>query len=59
MAFTDPILYTVVKIDGDYAWLRKVSNPGAEPVMVARALLPDEITEGCKVRRIMFDYSMA
>lgn len=59
MAFSDPILYTVVRIDGDYAWLRKVSDPTAEPVMVARALLPAEITEGCKVQRVMFDYSMA
>lgn len=59
MAFTDPILYTVMKIDGDYAWLRKAADPAAEPIMVAQALLPDEITEGCKVQRIMFDYSMA
>ncbi len=58
MAFTDPILYTVIKIDGDYAWLRKVSDPSAEPVMVAQALLPAGITEGCKVQRVMFDYTL-
>lgn len=59
MAFTDPILYTVIKIDGDYAWLRRATDPTAEPVMVAQALLPDGIFEGCKVQRVMFDYTMA
>ncbi|MCD8352857.1 MAG: chorismate--pyruvate lyase [Clostridiales bacterium] len=59
MAFSDPILYTVLKIDGDYAWLRRVTDPAAEPIMVALALLPDEVAEGCRVQRVMFDYSMA
>ncbi|MCD7758075.1 MAG: chorismate--pyruvate lyase [Clostridiales bacterium] len=59
MAFSDPILYTVLKIDGDYAWLRRVTDPAAEPIMVALALLPNEVTEGCRVQRVMFDYSMA
>jgi hypothetical protein len=58
MAFTDPVFYTILKLDGDYAWLRKAADPTAEPIMVARSLLPDEITEGCKVKRVMFDYSM-
>lgn len=59
MSYTEPILYTVIQLDGDYAWLRKVSDPTAEPVMVARALLPDAITEGCQVQRVLFDYTMA
>lgn len=59
MSYTDPVLYTVVKLDGDYAWLRKVADPAAEPVMVARALLPDTISEGCQVQRVLFDYTMA
>lgn len=59
MALTDPILYIVVKIDGDYAWLRKAADPSAQPIMVAQALLPAQITEGCRVQRIMFDYTMA
>lgn len=58
MAFSDPVLYQVIKIDGDYAWLRKAENPAAEPIMVALALLPDEITEGCRVQRVLFDYTM-
>lgn len=59
MALTDPIVFTVLKIDGDYAWLRRLDNPAAEPIMVAQALLPDAIYEGCKVQRVLFDYSMA
>lgn len=59
MALTDPVIFTVIKIDGDYAWLRRTDTPAAEPIMVAQALLPAEITEGCKVQRVLFDYSMA
>lgn len=59
MALGDPILYTVLRLDGDYAWLRRVDNPAAEPIMVAQALLPSEIFEGCKVQKVFFDYSMA
>ncbi len=59
MALGDPVLYTVLKLDGDYAWLRRRDDPAAEPVMVAQALLPAEITEGCTVQKVFFDYSMA
>ena len=40
--------YTVERIDGDYAMLRRLDeeDPQAEPKMVARALLPLEIAEG-------------
>lgn len=59
MALTDPVFYTVIKLDGDYAWLRRESAPEAEPVMVALALLPAELTEGCRVQRVLFDYTLA
>lgn len=59
MAFGDPILYTVLKIDGDYAWLRRLDAPSAEPVLVALALLPAEVAEGVRVRKVFFDYSLA
>lgn len=59
MALGDPVYYTVLRLDGDYAWLRRVDDPAAEPIMVAQALLPGEITEGCKVQKVFFDYSMA
>ena len=38
--------YTVEMIDGDYAHLNKVEEESAELKLVARALLPPEITEG-------------
>lgn len=34
--------YIVISIDGDYAWLRRTdADIEAEPVFIARALLPD------------------
>lgn len=54
----ETIIYTVVSIDGDYANLMKEDEPGSEPKLVARALLPTEICEGCKVKYEMMSYSM-
>lgn len=47
--------YIVEKIDGDYAMLRRTdeTDPAAEPKMVARALLPQEIQEGS---RLLYEY---
>jgi hypothetical protein len=51
--------YTVARIDGDYAYLQRVDDPSAEEKCVARALLPAEISEGCRVAYGMLEYSMA
>ncbi len=51
--------YTVARIDGDYAYLQRVDDPFAEEKCVARALLPAEISEGCRVAYEMLEYSMA
>lgn len=53
------IEYIVVKIDGDYAYLRKTESPDDEDKCVARAFLPEEIMEGSRVVYEMFSYSMA
>lgn len=47
--------YVVERIDGDYAMLRREDETGqdAEPKLVARALLPPEITEGM---RLLYEY---
>lgn len=45
----EAILYVVEKIDGDYAHLRQVEHPELEAKLVARALLPDNITEGTRL----------
>ena len=40
--------YIVEQIDGDYAHLKRVDQPEEELKVVARALLPAEIYEGCE-----------
>ena len=39
----------VERIDGDYAWLRR-TDAEEEPLFIARALLPEEIDEGTKLK---------
>ena len=51
--------YTVVQIDGDYAHLQKADDESAELKLVARALLPAEITEGSTLIYEMLQYRMA
>lgn len=55
----DKINYIVVRIDGDYAYLRKTDNPDDEDKCVARAFLPEEIMEGSKLVYEMMSYYMA
>lgn len=50
--------YTVVRMDGDYAYLQRVDDPSAEEKCVARALLPWEIYEGWQVKYEMMSYEM-
>ena len=47
--------FTVSRIDGDYAWLTS-GEPGAEPVFIARALLPPEIDEGSRLKFENFQF---
>lgn len=48
--------YKVIQIDGDYAYLEKSGNIGGELKLVARALLPSEIFEGCILGYENFEY---
>ncbi len=45
--------YTVVSIDGDYANLKRIDIESDELKLVARALLPPEITEGSE---LLYEY---
>lgn len=54
----ETVYYTVQSIEGDYANLVREDEPGTEPKLVARALLPAEIEEGCRVKYEMLQYSM-
>lgn len=50
--------YIVERIDGDYAMLRRTDEPESELKMVARALLPMEITEGTKLHYEWMQYTV-
>ena len=50
--------YIVEQIDGDYAHLKRVDQPEEELKVVARALLPAEIYEGCGLHYELMQYSM-
>ena len=54
----EAIYYRVVCIDGDYANLQKIDAPQEEPKLVARALLPEEIMEGSKLKYEMLQYEI-
>lgn len=50
--------YIVKQIDGDYAHLQRTDRSEEELKIVARALLPMEIYEGCTLHYEMMQYSM-
>ncbi len=50
--------YEVVSIDGDYANLKRTDIESDELKLVARALLPDEIREGSRLRYEMLTYTL-
>ena len=50
--------YTVESIDGDYAYLKRTDAETDDLKCVARALLPEAITEGCTLRYEMMQYSI-
>jgi len=51
--------YTVEVIDGDYAHLKKEDDESAELKLVARALLPEAIVVGSKLKYEMLQYELA
>ena len=50
--------YVVDSIDGDYANLRRTDIESDDLKLVARALLPMEITEGTKLKYELMQYEM-
>ena len=50
--------YEVVSIDGDYANLKRTDIASDDLKLVARALLPAEIYEGCKLKYELLQYEM-
>ena len=50
--------YEVVSIDGDYANLRRTDIESDDLKLVARALLPNEITVGSRLKYEMMQYEI-
>lgn len=50
--------YIVESIDGDYANLKRTDIETDEVKLVARALLPDGIDVGTKLKYEMFEYEV-
>ena len=50
--------YVVERIDGDYAYLRRTDQTEEELFLVARALLPEEIDEGTRLKYEMLQYTV-
>lgn len=47
-----------MQIDGDYARLQDVTDTTSEWKLVARALLPADIYEGCTLKYEMLEYEI-
>ena len=54
----ETIFYIVDSIDGDYANLKRTDIATEDVKLVARALLPDEIDVGTKLKYEMFEYEI-
>ena len=51
-------VYRVIQIDGDYAHLMDIETEDSELKLVARALLPADIYEGCLLKYEFLEYEM-
>lgn len=54
----EPIPYVVLKLDGDYAILQRTDVETTDTVQMARALLPEEITDGTRLIMENFSYTI-
>lgn len=50
--------YEVARIDGDYAYLKRTDKTEDELFIVARALLPEAIDEGTKLKYEWLQYEI-
>ena len=54
----DERFYVVRRIDGDYAYLERTDMHEDELLIVARALLPEAIDEGTKLKWAFLTYEI-
>ena len=50
--------YEVISIEGDYANLKRTDIESSDLKLVARALLPEDIYEGCGLKYELMQYEM-
>ena len=53
-----PYEYIVIRIDGDYAVLKRTDIDSEDTVLVARALLPEETDEGTRLLWENLEYTV-
>ena len=58
MLHMEPKDYTVVRIEGEYAYLRADDAPEDETLFIAMALLPAEVDVGSRLHYEMFSYTI-
>ena len=54
----EPKDYTVVRIEGEYAYLREVGAQGGEDLFIALALLPSGTDEGTRLHYEWLNYTI-
>ena len=54
----EPKDYIVVRIEGEYAYIREIGDAGADEVFIALALLPMGVDVGTKLHCEFFQYSI-
>ena len=54
----EPKDYTVIRIEGEYAYLRADDAPTDEALFIAMALLPAEVDVGTRLHYEMFSYTV-
>lgn len=54
----ETVYYIVKSIDGDYANLVREEEASGEAKLVARALLPENISEGCRLKYEFLQYEI-
>ena len=54
----EPRDYTVVKIEGEYAYLRADTDKEGEELFIALALLPEGVDEGTRLHYEMMSYEI-
>ena len=54
----EPKDYTVVKIEGEYAYLRADGDASADDLFIAMALLPPDIDVGTRLHYEMLCYTI-